>query len=143
MHGHVLQPVPLLSSRPDRLLNPLQNAGGSIIIGSSHTAFTPYRNNEDKTKPSSKHLPGAVSHPGALAFEASAMWSHYSPPTEAQSGWLLFTCVRWVRALPSYLQLPAADQISLLRNAWLELYALTYLTTLRSGNKTAEQINLS
>ncbi|GAV03443.1 hypothetical protein RvY_13866 [Ramazzottius varieornatus] len=125
LSGHVLQPVPL-PSRADCLLTPAQNTAGprSVTIGSSHTAFTPYRSNNERR--TDKHLPPTCG-------DASIMCSFNTAITEAQAGWLLFSCVRWVRALPSYHQLPTADQILLLRNSWLELYALTYLTTLKTG----------
>lgn len=125
LSGHVLQPVPL-PSRPDCLLTPAQNTAGPrlVTIGSSHTAFSPYRSNNDRH---------TDKHPPATCGDASIVCSFNTAITEAQAGWLLFSSVRWVRALPSYHQLPTADQILLLRNSWLELYALTYLTTLKNG----------
>jgi Ligand-binding domain of nuclear hormone receptor len=100
-------------------------------FGSMNTAFTPYlRAGSGLSQIADNNGRDGLTN---LIVPKNSMFEH--------AGWILLSSVRWAHSVPSFLQLPQQDQLLLLRNCWLELFALTYVQVRNGRRKTNLKLN--
>ncbi|XP_055343685.1 nuclear receptor subfamily 2 group F member 6-like [Paramacrobiotus metropolitanus] len=115
----IAQPVPLIKPK-------LHTTSAAIsskpAIGSSNTAFSPYKSGEVPEMNSTGLLPG-------FSVDSLIRTTGNTQALQHSSVWIIYSAVRWARSVPSFLQLPFHDQTLLLKMSWLEMYVFTYTQT--------------